>query len=89
MGMMQRLAFWRPGERKGANIIDLLRELYSAPPAKSGQMVNWKTALNVTTALACTRVLTEDVAQVPWKVFRDTQTARAASLPRITGPITC
>jgi HK97 family phage portal protein len=76
MGMMQRLAFWRPSERKGANINDLLRELYSAPPSKSGQMVNWKTALNVTTALACTRVLTEDVAQVPWKVYRDTPDGR-------------
>lgn len=76
MGMMQRLAFWRPTERKGANINDLLRELYNAPPSKSGQNVNWKTALNVTTALACTRVLTEDVAQVPWKVFRDVDGGR-------------
>lgn len=76
MGVMQRLAFWRPAERKGAGINDLIRELYSAPPSKSGQMVSWKTALQVTTVLACVRVLAEGIAQVPWKVFRETDDGR-------------
>lgn len=71
MGLMQRLAFWRP-EQKAASINDLLRELYSAPPSKSGQMVSWKSALQVTTVLACIRVLADGVAQVPWKVYRET-----------------
>jgi HK97 family phage portal protein len=37
---------------------------------KSGQSVNWKTALEVTTVLACCKVLCEGVAQVPWKLRR-------------------
>ncbi len=36
----------------------------------SGTVVNWQTALQVTTMLACTRVIAEGLAQVPWKVYR-------------------
>jgi HK97 family phage portal protein len=36
----------------------------------SGATVNWKTALEVTTVLACCRVIAEGVSQVPWKVYQ-------------------
>lgn len=39
---------------------------------KSGATVNWKTALSVTTAFACARVIAEGLAQVPFKLFQDT-----------------
>jgi HK97 family phage portal protein len=81
MGLMQRLAFWRP-EQKAASIDDLLRELYSAPPAKSGQVVTWKSALEVTTVLACVRVLADGIAQVPWKVYRETADGKGREVAR-------
>lgn len=39
--------------------------------SKSGAAVNWKTALEVTTAFACARVIAEGLAQVPFKLFRE------------------
>jgi HK97 family phage portal protein len=36
----------------------------------SGINVNWKTALQVSTVLACTKVIVEGIAQVPWKVHQ-------------------
>lgn len=36
----------------------------------SGTMVNWKTALQVSTVLACAKVIAEGIAQVPWKIHK-------------------
>jgi phage portal protein BeeE len=38
--------------------------------SRSGAVVNWQTALQVTTMLACTRVIADGIAQVPWKVYQ-------------------
>jgi HK97 family phage portal protein len=38
--------------------------------AASGVTVNWKTALQVSTVLACCKVIAEGIAQVPWKVHQ-------------------
>lgn len=49
---------------------DLARALNRAPLSGSGINVGWLQALQVMTMLACTRVLAEGVAQVPWKLHR-------------------
>ena len=70
MGMIGRL-FGR--ERKSAGITDTLelwRELYGSPPAKSGQTVNWRTALQVSTVLRCTQVIADGLSTVPLKLYR-------------------
>jgi HK97 family phage portal protein len=36
----------------------------------SGTVVNWKTALQVSTVLACSKVIAEGIAQVPWKIHK-------------------
>lgn len=46
-------------------------------PTKSGQDVNWRTALRATAVLACARVLSNSVAQVPWRVMRQRATGGA------------
>jgi len=40
--------------------------------SKSGARVNWKTAAQVSAAFACARVIAEGLAQVPFKLFRET-----------------
>lgn len=57
--------------------LDLLKEVYGAKPSKSGVPVNWKTALGVTTVLACCRVIADGIAQVPWRVYQDTGSGRS------------
>lgn len=52
-----------------AGLADLLGQMGGS---KSGANVNWKTALEVTTVLACVRVIAEGLAQVPFKLFRET-----------------
>lgn len=47
---------------------DLLRIMSRGSMSRSGERVTWERALQVMTALACTRVLAEGVSQVPWKV---------------------
>lgn len=56
--------------------LDLWREIYGGQPAKSGVVVTWNTALTVATALACVRVKANGIAQVPLKIFRQTDNGR-------------
>lgn len=42
----------------------------SYPDAKSGVTVNWQTSLEVTTVLACARVIAEGIAQAPFQIMR-------------------
>lgn len=44
-----------------------------AAGSKSGAAVNWKTAAQVSAAIACARVIAEGLAQVPFKLFRETE----------------
>jgi HK97 family phage portal protein len=48
----------------------LFREIFGRRPAKSGQTVNVTTALEVSTVLACLRVIGEGIAQSPLKLYR-------------------
>ena len=58
------------GEQKSVSRSETLRELFGGGShSKSGAAVNWKTALEVTTVLACVRVIAEGIAQVPFKLF--------------------
>lgn len=60
-------------EQKTLSRADILGELASLQGAsKSGARVNWKTAGEVSTALACAKVIAEGLAQVPFKLFRET-----------------
>ncbi len=49
--------------------LDLLREVYGSRATKSGATVNWETSLQVTTVLACVRVIAEGIAQVPFRLM--------------------
>lgn len=61
-------------ERKNTETVlssaGLARELLLQAGAKSGIAVNWRTALQASTAFACGRVIAEDIAQVPFKLFK-------------------
>lgn len=61
--------FW-PFRRKEVTITDLPSEILSLAAAKSGQSVTVATALKVATVLACVRVISEGIAQVPFKLLR-------------------
>lgn len=58
-------------QEKSADTLEIFRELYGSPPAHSGQSVSWKTALNITTVLACVRVKANGISQVPLKLMRE------------------
>jgi HK97 family phage portal protein len=49
---------------------ELMREIFGVTSAKSGQAVNYKTALEAVTALACVKKIADGLSQVPFKVFR-------------------
>ncbi len=77
MGIRSRLgAAWRGLTFKDANgngpygSLAPFIEVYGSRASKSGQTVNYATALQVATVLACARVLADGVAQVPLKLMR-------------------
>ncbi len=65
----------RLGRRSEAKTLDLSalswESIYGAPSSKAGVSVSLDTALRVSTVLACVRVLAEDVAKVPLKLYRE------------------
>lgn len=68
---------FRRGRKDGvSSSLDLWREIYGGHAAKSGVVVTWQTALTVVTALACIRVRANGMAQVPLKIFRQTDGGR-------------
>jgi HK97 family phage portal protein len=71
------------GERK-YDSLDLFRDLYGGRATKSGVSVSWETALNVTTWLACGRVIGEGIAQVPLKLYRE---ANGRRMPATEHPL--
>lgn len=67
----------RDGIEGKATTLDWLPSFMTTPASKSGQNVNYKTALEAATSMACGRVLSEGIAQVPWKVFKARPTGGA------------
>jgi HK97 family phage portal protein len=60
-------AFAGPAELKmSSRELDAL--LRGGHQSASGATVNWSTALQVSTVLACCKVIAEGIAQVPWKI---------------------
>ena len=68
---MALLDFFRRRSVK-MDTLELFREIYGGRASYTGRTVNWKSALEVTTVLACARVIGEGLAQVPCKVYRET-----------------
>ncbi len=76
MSLWSRL-FRREEKSWGAAEMDILRDVLGSREAISGKVVNWETALQVTTVLACSRALCDGVATVPVKLLqRDPATGR-------------
>ena len=77
-----------PGERKAVNFDAMWNMIAGAGAAsKSGLYVNWKSALRVSVAFSCARVLSEGIAQIPFKLLQEegdgSRTAREHQLHRI------
>jgi HK97 family phage portal protein len=68
---------WWPFSRKSttpfssAHLAQLLAGVFGGGATKSGASVNSTTALQVSTVLACARVIAEGCAQVPWRVMQE------------------
>lgn len=60
-----------------AHLAHLLASVFGGGATKSGASVNSTTALQVSTVLACARVIAEGCAQVPWKVMKESQDGKS------------
>jgi len=67
------MAWFKFFQKKSAitNSADIWRELLGQASSKAGIPINHKTVLQLTTAQSCARVIAEDIAQLPFKLFRD------------------
>jgi phage portal protein BeeE len=52
--------------------LDLFKQVYGSRLSDSGIPVTWKTALTVSTVLACCRVRAEGMSQVPFRLYQET-----------------
>lgn len=59
-----------PFKRKEVTVLDLAADVLQLGASKSGLSVTVSNALKVATVLACVRVISEGVAQVPFKLLR-------------------
>lgn len=66
------------GVESKAQVLDQLPGFLMHSPAKSGQTVNYMTALQVTAVLACAQVLCNGLAQVPFRVMKARPGGRGA-----------
>lgn len=58
--------------RKSDSTLELFNEIFGARLSAAGVNVTWDTALKVATVLACTRAIALGLAQVPLKIFQET-----------------
>lgn len=59
-----------------ATLADLLASVFGGGATKSGASVNEMTALQVSVVLACVRVIADGVAQVPFRIMRESPDGR-------------
>jgi len=76
MSFLKRL-FGR--EEKSYTSLDLWREVYGSRMSSSGKTVNWQTSLEVTTVLACVRVIANGISQVPFRVYQEDGAGRSVA----------
>lgn len=67
MGFLSRAV----AEHKGYSTLDLFQDVYGGRTSATGRTVNVNTALEVSTVVACVRVIGEGIAQVPLKLLRE------------------
>lgn len=83
---------WWPFSRKSttpfssARLAQLLAGVFGGGATKSGASVNSTTALQVSTVLACARVIAEGCAQVPWRVMQESPDGKSR-LPAKSHPL--
>lgn len=76
MGLWNRLIGRKDdGARQITSSLELFKEVYGGRLSEAGIPVNWKTALNVTTVLACCRVRAEGLS-VPFRLYQETAGGR-------------
>ena len=81
------MAWWNPrtwGERKAVTSADLHLLLSGGMSSSSGIRVDWKTALQASVVLACARVISEGLSQIPFRLMR---TADGGRLPASDHPL--
>lgn len=59
------------GETKAVNFDELWQGIEGGVTSKAGPPVNWKSALRVSVAFSCARVLAEGIAQIPFKIMKE------------------
>lgn len=69
-------------KKSAAGTQDLYRDLLGMQSSKSGAVVDWKTALQVSTFFACSRVIAEGIAQVPFKLHKSRPDGRGSDPAR-------
>jgi phage portal protein BeeE len=57
-------------ERKMTSL-ELFREIYGTRLSSSGKNINWNTAVQVATVMACARIIGDGLAQIPLKLFKE------------------
>jgi HK97 family phage portal protein len=79
--------FFKRSERKSALVdsAELWREILGQASSKAGIPINYRTVLQLTTAQSCARVIAEDIAQLPFKLFKDRK--EGGSDPADTHPV--
>jgi HK97 family phage portal protein len=85
MGLLAS-AISRSSGEKALSLVDLLRGTDGWRTSASGKVVNTTTALQVSTVLACTRVIGEGIAQVPLKLMKVSADGRTRT-PEKTHPL--
>lgn len=70
MGILDKL-FRRNAEQKAVTFDPVWLDFYGSRVSKAGVSVSWERALDVTTVLACIRVIAEGISQVPLRVMRN------------------
>lgn len=73
--------------RKGTSSLELMRQIMGGNTSKSGVSVTVESALEVSTVLACCRVLANGVAQVPWTVYRAQDDRRVKATDYALAPL--
>lgn len=58
------------GRELKMDTLELFREIFGGRTSWAGKDVSLTTALQVSTALACARVISEGIAMLPWKVYQ-------------------
>lgn len=82
MSLIANRLFGGQETKSAEGTLELFKQVFGTNTSSSGENVTWKTAIQVSTVLACARIIANGISQVPFKVMLESPDGKSRNPAR-------